>query len=408
MEAGKNHMKRALYVTNLGLMDNLGMTQILPYITGLAEKGIKFTVLSYEKDENLKNRNKVNDTKNTLNKYAVKWTALLYHNRWGNLYDIFVGVFRAAALILKDKIEVIHARASIPIIMGWPLARLFNRKIIYDRRGTMKGDFIDDVNLKNVFSFGFFSDIADSLDRFFVRHSNAVIVLTERSKELLKKNELAVGKGVICDFIPCCVEQERFRETDDADISTIDLNDKFVISYVGSLGTCYLLEEMVDFFKALRKERKNTFFLIVSHSDKEMINSVFSAKGVSERDYAVVHADPSEVPLWLGKSDCSIMFIKKVECKIGSSPTKFAESLASGVPVIINRGIGDAEDIVRTNRIGCIVESLDEKGYSKALSSLTELLKEGTLLKNRCKETSGRLFSIELGVEKYKAIYDSL
>ena len=40
---------KALYITNLGLLDNLSQTQILPYLFGLAGKGINITILSFEK-----------------------------------------------------------------------------------------------------------------------------------------------------------------------------------------------------------------------------------------------------------------------------------------------------------------------------------------------------------------------
>lgn len=401
-------MKKALYITNLGLMDNLGMTQILPYITGLAREGIGFTVLSYEKKDNLRSGGRIKKIKKILDANAIKWIRLEYHNRWGNLYDMLIGVAVTTKLILEDRIDVVHARASIPILISWPLAKLFGKKTIYDRRGTIKGDFIDDVNLKNIFFTGFFPRMLDSIDRFFVRHSDAVIVLSERSKQLLKKGELVDKERVICDSIPCCVDIKKFANADYADENSINLRDKFVMAYVGSLGTCYLLNEMIDFFRTLKERVENAFFLVISHSDKGMIHEHFSNKQVADRDYAIMDVRPEEVPRWLAKAGCSVMFIKEVECKIGSSPTKFAESLAAGVPVIINKGIGDADALVGKNRIGCIVESLNRSGYLKALSGLTELLKDPLSLKKRCKDAAGAHFSMGRGIEKYKSIYEKL
>jgi glycosyltransferase involved in cell wall biosynthesis len=407
METRKNHI-RSLYITNLGLTDNLGMTQILPYIKGLAEKGIRFNILSYEKKENLRESARIGRVKDILDKYGIKWTTLRYHNRWGNAYDIFVGTFVAAVLILQNRIDVVHARASIPILFGWPLAKILGKKVIYDRRGTMKGDFIDDVNIKNIFSVSVFSGILGKLDSFFIRHSDAVIVLSERARDLLGKNALADKKRVICDYIPCCVDMTRFKNNRFPEKAPADLKGKFTISYVGSLGTCYLLDEMIDFFRILKEIHKNAFFLVISHSDKEMIQKSFSRVALSNEDYKIVDAEPGEVPVWLGDSACSVMFIKEVGCKIGASPTKFAESLAAGVPVIINKGIGDADKIIEKEGVGVIVESLDREGYEKAISRLEELLKDPEGLKNRCAKTAERLFSMELGIEKYKNVYSRI
>jgi len=408
METRTNNIKRSLYISNLGLMDNLGMTQILPYIKGLAERGVEFTIISYEKKEHIDNKHKIKHLKRILDKYGIKWVTLQYHRRWGNIYDIIVGIFAAVKALFRSRIDTVHVRASIPMIFGFPIAKIFGKKIIYDRRGTMKGDLIDDVNIRNVFSVNFLANILERIDRFFIRHSDAVIVLSEKGKKFLKERDLTDRQDTACEAIPCCVDINRFVNSGSTVQQALNLSNKFVITYVGSLGTCYLLDEMIDFFNVLKKIEKNAFFLIVSHSDKKMIESKFVNKQVFKESYTIVNVSPDEVSDWLSKSKCSVMFIKEVECKIGSSPTKFAESLAAGIPVIINKGIGDTEDIVRSNRVGCIIESLDEISYRSSISCVQELLKDKTSLEHRCQQTAERLFSMKLGIEKYEKIYESL
>ena len=399
--------KKTLYISNLGLLDNLGITQILSYLEGLAKDGNKITVMSFEKNENIFNEGKVKAVEETLRRHRIKWIRLRYHNRWGNILDIVVGAFVAAQTIARDKIDVIHARASIPIIFGWPLAKILRKKIIYDRRGTMYGDFVDDVNVRNLFSIKYFSMLLEKMDTFFMRHSDAVIVLTEKSKALLENRGVFKGTKAICEWIPCCVDLTRFEKKVNVR-HELKIDDKFVVSYVGSLGTCYLLDKMIDFFKVLNQNRKNAFFLIVSHSPGEIIKEAFLKKGVSCENFAIINSDPKEVPFWIEKSTCSIMFIKEVECKIGSSPTKFAESLAAGIPVVINKGIGDTEEIVQRERVGCVVEGLNEAGYEKAVAHLEDLIKEKNELKNRCKKVARELFSLEEGISRYKTVYNNV
>jgi len=405
--AKKDITKKALYISNLGLMDNLGMTQILPYIKGLSRRGIKFTVISYEKRENLIQKDKIRDMKDTLDRHVIKWARLRYHNRWGNLYDIFIGIFTVTLLILRDRVDVIHARASIPIILSWPVARIFNKKIIYDRRGTMKGDFIDDVNVRNIFSLKLFSKILSRIDTFFVRHSDAVVVLSERGKRSLHDNELKGVKNIICESIPCCTDMKRFFAGDGTGDKKDDFRERFVMTYVGSLGTCYLLKEMADFFKVLKQKMKNALFLIISNTEKGPIAKLLGEEGLTpDVDYKIVNAKPGEVPGYLRKSDCSIMFIKEADCKIGASPTKFGESLSAGVPVLINRYIGDTEDIIRSEKVGVGLDRLDDAAYEKAVFRMLELLDGGEELRERCLRTAERYFSLDLGVERYTRIYE--
>ena len=41
---------------------------------------------------------------------------------------------------------------------------------------------------------------------------------------------------------------------------------------------------------------------------------------------------------------------------IANSPTKFAEYLARGLPILTNAGIGDSDEILQQERVGVIVE----------------------------------------------------
>ena len=125
-------------------------------------------------------------------------------------------------------------------------------------------------------------------------------------------------------------------------------------------------------------------------------------------DYTIASTDPDGVAPLLAQARSSIMFIKPVECKVGSSPTKFGESLAAGVPVIVNSGIGDTEEIIRRNRVGVVVDDLSEIGYEKAAEELMGLLGEGEALRRRCVSVAERSFSLDLGIARYAGVYERI
>ncbi len=399
---------RVLYITNLGLLDNLAQTQVLPYLEGLAKRGLGISILSFEKKENLKDPKAFNGIKERLERSGIGWSYLFYHKRWGNIWDVFSGIAKSCGVIRENKVSILHARASIPILIAWPIAKLFRCKLIYDRRGTMAGDFVDDVNISNIFSISLFTRILNAFEDFLIRHSDATIVLSERALDLLKKDPRMLRGGRVMEAIPCCVDLSRFGDGKVASGSDMDLSGKFTICYLGSLGTCYLLKEMAVFFKELKKKKENAFFLIISHTDKSYIEGVLGSEALeSGRDYRIIELKPEEVGRYLSASKFGIMFIKSVECKIGSSPTKFAESLAAGVPVLINKGIGDTEDVILERRVGVVVDSLDLFSYRKAIEDMLNLLKsEG--LKDRCVKTADEYFSLDLGIERYFNVYEKI
>jgi len=399
---------RALYITNLGLLDNLARTQILPYLRGLSKNGIEINILSFEKKHNLKNKISLEQLCRELEDLNIKWDRLPYHSRWGNIRDLFAGAIKTWEIVRKRGVFIIHARASIPILMAFPVAKLLKRRLIYDRRGTMAGDFVDDVNIKNLFSVRFFSIILEVIDRFLIKHSDATIVLSKRSREILGSTLRASGNRVAIESIPCCTDMAKFKSDKARERLKIDLNGRFVMCYLGSLGTCYLLKEMIVFFKALKRKRKNAIFLIISHSDRGYIKGVLKTERLRPlTDYAIIELCPEEVPGYLARCNISIMFIKPVECKVGCSPTKVGESLAAGCPVVINKGIGDMDDILRNENVGVIVEGFDGFHYNKAIDELEGLLKDAEIFK-RCRKAAGKHFSIADGIDKYTAVYKNL
>ncbi len=400
---------KTLYITNLGLLDNLAKTQILPYLEGLSRSGVSIRILSFEKKANLEGRAHLERVSKRLAELGITWSYLLYHNRWGNLIDLACGFLEALKISGRERIDVLHARASIPILIAWPLAKIRRMKVIYDRRGTMAGDFVDDVYVKNLFSIGAFSNILNGLDDLIVRHSDATIVLSDKALELLKKDKGVGGKQPVLVSIPCCADLSKFSDKGSPGaVFPEGFGGKFVITYLGSLGTCYLLKEMAEFFKVLKAYRPDSVFLIISHTDVCYIEGVLKGSGLAAgTDFIILKAEPEEVPELISKSDCSIMFIKPVLCKIGSSPTKFGESLAAGVPVIVNKGIGDTEEMINKRHIGVVVDELNGGSYEAAVKRLLGLIGEQGL-KERCVDTARDHFSLELGVERYLEVYKKI
>lgn len=398
----------AFYITNLGLLDNLAQTQILPYLEGLSRKGIKIHILSFEKKENLENKFYVESVEKRLRDLYIQWHSSLYHKRWGNAWDMFVGLIKTFKIVKNRDISILHARATVPMLIAWPVAKMLRRKIIYDRRGTMVGDFVDDVNVKNIFSIKIFSIILEAIDRFIMRYSNAIIILSKKALMMLKEDRYISSGDKIIESIPCCTDISKFRNNKAEGNLKIDLSGRFVMNYVGSLGTCYLLKEMAEFFKILKGKKENALFLIISHTDKRFIDDILKKERLlSQVDYIVISVSPEEVAKYLAKCSFSIMFIKPVECKIGSSPTKFAESLAAGIPVCINRGIGDTDKVITDEQIGVIVDSFDEISYQRAIKKLDNLFLDKSL-SFRCRQVASKYFSLEMGVTKYATIYNRL
>jgi glycosyltransferase involved in cell wall biosynthesis len=107
----------------------------------------------------------------------------------------------------------------------------------------------------------------------------------------------------------------------------------------------------------------------------------------------------------LSGADAAVSFIKNCYSKQASSPTKNAEYLACGLPIIANAGIGDTDLHIDGTGIGALVRGFSPDELAKALSDIDKLGDVHTV----CQQTAAELFDLEsVGGERYRRLYARL
>jgi glycosyltransferase involved in cell wall biosynthesis len=102
-----------------------------------------------------------------------------------------------------------------------------------------------------------------------------------------------------------------------------------------------------------------------------------------------------------------VFFIEPTFAKRGSAATKLGEFLATGVPVLINDGVGDSGTIVRAGGAGVVLSSPSEADVRAALPAIDAVLGDPST-RARCRQTAETHFSLEDGIARYAALYDRL
>jgi glycosyltransferase involved in cell wall biosynthesis len=248
-----------------------------------------------------------------------------------------------------------------------------------------------------------------------MKQADGFVVLTERAREILFPESLESGAdkhGRPVEVIPCCVNLERFASASDAaGTATRDglgIGGRFVAAYVGSFGGWYMADETAEFFGALKRRRPDAFALVVTQSKPDMIEPLLRAQGYSERDYWIGRVAANEVPSYVSAADAAVSFIKPCYSKQASSPTKNAEYLACGVPVVANDGIGDTTEQITSDGVGTVISEFSEPAYAGTLDELDALLADRGLAA-RCRESARLRFDLEsVGGERYRRLYRKL
>jgi glycosyltransferase involved in cell wall biosynthesis len=183
--------------------------------------------------------------------------------------------------------------------------------------------------------------------------------------------------------------------------------DPITFVYSGSLGGLYLIGEMLDLYAEACQIFPQARFLLLTRSSLDLIQREMKVRAISPERITIRAVEYGEMPRWLNTAHVSLAFYRAGFSGVGRCPTKVGEYLACGLPVVINRGVGDTEEIFRKKKVGVVIDSYTPEVYRSALSTLEELFKDPDLAV-RCRETALEFFPLKLGLDRYWDIYRQL
>jgi glycosyltransferase involved in cell wall biosynthesis len=279
-------------------------------------------------------------------------------------------------------------------------------RLLFDIRGLMPEEYVD----AGVWpQGGFLYRLTKSAERLLMKAADGFVVLTEQARRKLFPGRLDTDeRSRPIEVIPCCVDAARFENIESREELRRDLRfeGRRVIIYIGALGGWYLTDELVSFLRLAHDDDPSVLPVVLTQSDGEMIAKRLRMSGIS--DYRVLKVAPAEVPRYLKAADFAVSFIKPCYSKLASSPTKVAEYLAAGIPVVCNTGIGDLDEIIEREQVGVMVKELNPCGYKQALERIERLI-EGPDLAARCRAAASRRFDLEhVGAFRYGRLYRRL
>src|SRR5712671_7386649 len=274
--------RRVLYISYNGMLDPLGQSQVIPYLKELGRAGIRFTLLSFERDQAFTAEGvaQCSALRQELAESEIDWHWLRYHKTpslAATSYDVLAGIRYGSRLVRDKQIEMVHARSHIPAAIALRLKRRFGVKMIFDVRGLLADEYVDAGHWqKGSIPYR----ITKTAEGRALAAADGVVTLTERIWPVMSQWESLRNRDVVHQVVPCCADLELFRfrlEDRDRRRAELGLQDRFVIVYSGSIDGWYLTESMADFFVTMRKQRNNPHFLWLTASRHERVHDLMKA-----------------------------------------------------------------------------------------------------------------------------------
>ncbi len=111
--------KKVLFISYDGLLDQLGASQILPYLEGLKSDVDQIHIISFEKRDKMNKRG--NELFQNLQKKGIDWHPLIFTSKYGTLGKVFDAIkmqYLALYLSWRRSIDIMHCRSHLPAVVG--------------------------------------------------------------------------------------------------------------------------------------------------------------------------------------------------------------------------------------------------------------------------------------------------
>ncbi len=392
--------KHILYISYTGLLEPLGQSQVYKYLKHLAED-YKITLITYEKPKDLAESDRFQTLQQDVEEVGIRWHPLRYHHNLSllaTIWDLLIGFWICLKTVRKENVDLIHTRSYVPSILGLLCKRLFKTPFVFDMRGFWADERVDgDLWEKDNHLYR----ITKWFERQFLENADVVVSLTEAGIDAIRGFEHVDTSETTFKMIPTCVDTELFTPRPE------HRQEVFTLGYVGSVGTWYRFDDVLECFELLQDDRPDAELLVLNKGDHEYIYDRVDNYNIDTQGIEVTAVEHSEVPRQMNRMDVGIFFYTPTFSKKGTSPTKMGEFLACGVPCLSNAAVGDVESILEDNDVGIAVDSFETEEKRAAIESVVELSMLPSIA-DQCRAVAESYYSLDAGVDAYSEIYQQV
>ncbi len=401
-------MAKVLFVSYDGMTDPLGQSQVLAYMEGLSQLGHTIHILSYEKPEASPAIHEV--VKQRMHIAGITWHSLTYTKKppiLSTMYDLYKGWQLAEKIQKTEKFKIVHCRMLLTAIIGLKMQSTFGTKVIFDMRGWWVDEKLES-GLWNSFVYIPVYRFLKFLEKRSFKLAEVTVSLTQAGKREIEKQIGQLKNDV--PVIPTCVNFKFFPPFSNTVRNQIRAQlgittEAKVLIYSGSIGANYNLSTLFKIYQGLQKANSQWQLLVLSNTDAAHIMAEAKNYSIDPTNVFVKAVEYPKVSSYLMAGDAGLIFYKPAFSLIGRCPTKMAEYLATGLPVLSIKGIGDVDFLLQKfPESGCLLTNVDTDNYNAVID---QLLAFG-VNKEKLRTYAVEYFDVNKGIESYNRVYQQL
>jgi glycosyltransferase involved in cell wall biosynthesis len=265
---------------------------------------------------------------------------------------------RRLASLARGRFVVLHCRGEAAVEWADAIAEgLDPSAIVADVRGAWPEELL--------FARGFDGVVEADAE---AREAYGAAMAVTRAATTRADHVLSVSAGMMdwlrrlgvpddkLEYVPCCTQGPTHDPAVRARLrDELGLRDRLVLCYSGTITRYQHVEDgVLPFFRAAAGAIPELHLLCLT-PDAGRMERLVAGAGVDPARVTVLRLPQQDVAAYLSAADAGLLLRAPSALNRLSQPTKFAEYLAAGLPVIVSHGTGDVPRIVTDAAAGLAI-----------------------------------------------------
>jgi glycosyltransferase involved in cell wall biosynthesis len=291
--------------------------------------------------------------------------------------SILLGPWKAG----KPDVVIATSPQFFVAIAGYCVSLIKRRPFVFEVRDLWPESIVQLGQLKNKRLIR----LLEGIEVFLYKRAKMIVSVTDSFVPIITGKGVNAGKIVV---IKNGVDLTLFDpgKTNPNLKSTLQLQDKFIVSYIGTHGLSHALDKVLETAALMRENTDIHFLLIGEGAEKENLLRQKEALQLSNVTF-LDQIDKANLPYYYNLSDIVLITLRDLELFRTVIPSKMFEIMAMARPIIISVD-GEAKQIVVDEaKAGIFVEPENPQQLRKAILTLYQDPQKRSQLGN-----NGRVF----------------
>ncbi len=357
-------------------------------------KRVKVYLITFEQNQYRLSASQKKETIKQLKKSDIFWHPLKYHT--GGVFLVFKKIFDfllllslCTAIITKHRIKYVIGFTSASGTMAVLISLLFRKKAIVMNMEPHSLYMVE---------FGIWNEkslkyrLTAWLEDMVLKSNADIAIPTHNYLNDLEKNNFRVKKY---SFLATSIKTDDFKWNENCrklfrNKFSID-EKKIVFIYVGKFGGIYYsAKEMAFIYASILGLLRGSLFFVITGNDRQEIEKAFLEVLPIHSFIICEPVRLEELGGYLSMGDFGVMFLPPLNSQRYRCPIKTANYWANGLPVIINKGVGDDDVVAKKEQVGIVIEDVNEIGDNKKFCKevISYMSMDKDYLRGKCRKTA--------------------